>query len=94
MDLGTWVSVGSLLTVGVALAGIVLSGNRRLEDRLSARIDRVDERIGRVDDRIDRVEQRIDRLDERIGRLDDRVYGLAVGLKPLVDEARSRGPAA
>ncbi len=41
-------------------------------------------------DQVDRLEGRVDRLEARVTTLDDRVYGLAVGLKPVIDEAAAR----
>lgn len=38
------------------------------------------------------VKGEIVRLEGRINTLDDRVYGLAVGLKPVIDEAAARAP--
>ena len=43
-----------------------------------------------VDKRFDAVDHRLDRLETRIEKLDDRAYALAVGLKPLIDEAEAR----
>ncbi len=36
------------------------------------------------------VKGEIGRLEGRVNTLDDRVYGLAVGLKPVIDEAAAR----
>lgn len=38
------------------------------------------------------IKGEIVRLEGRINTLDDRVYGLAVGLKPVIDEAAARAP--
>ncbi len=80
----TWVSIGTLLTVAVALYGALKADGNRLEKK----VDALDEK----------VEKKIDalgaRLDERTDRLDDRVFALAVGLKPYLEAAHTTDPAA
>jgi hypothetical protein len=86
VPLETWVSIGTLLGVGLSIVLIMRAMVRDLgvridgvEQRLGARIDKVE---GRLEMRIDEVEAK---LSARINTLDDRIYALAAGLKPQLE---------
>lgn len=56
-----------------------------LEGRVNVKFDLVDARFEQIDGRFDRVEGRIERLD-------DRIYALALGMKPLIEQAQTKHP--
>lgn len=65
----------AIVAVGVALAGIVLRGQRtlgeridRMEGALSSRIDRVDAELREIRDRLSRLEGKMDFLEGYIVR--------------------------
>ena len=70
----------AILAVGVALAGVVLRGQRALGARIDARIDGLDARMDRLDARMDRfearVEARFDALAEEMREVRDRLSRL------------------
>lgn len=91
LSLDTWVSLGTLIGVGVSIATITLRSSRSLREEmrdlradLKTDIHGLDGRLDKLDERLT---ERIDKLDERIDRLDDRVYALAVGLRPALERA-------
>jgi hypothetical protein len=65
VSLETWVSIGTLLGVAVALFVAIRALGAELKGDIA-------------------------RLDERVSRLDDRVYALAVGLRPQLEDQRTK----
>ena len=56
----------TMLGIGVALAGLILNGQRSLNtrmDRLEARMDRLETRMDRLDDTIRSLSDRVARLE-------------------------------
>jgi hypothetical protein len=105
VDIDTWVSslaiVSAMFALYFSLRRELRDQFDGLEGRLDGRIDglggridglggRIDGLDGRVDGLEARIEDRFTRLENRLGTLDDRIYGLAVGLKPVIDEAAAR----
>ena len=79
-----WTVIG----VGVALAGLLLNGQRDL----SQRMDRLDARMGRLDTRMDRLDTRMDRLETGHAELRERMAhleGLLEGLREAVTAHRA-----
>jgi membrane protein implicated in regulation of membrane protease activity len=84
VDIDTWVSTLAVIGAMFALYFTLRRELRDQVDRLEARVDRLEGRVGTLEVR----------LEGRIASLDDRLYGLAVGLKPVIDEAAARAPKA
>ena len=82
MDLDTWVSTLAIIS---AMSALYFSLRRELKADIADVRTALSADIARVDDRVSRVEA-------RISTLDDRVYALAVGMKPVIDEAAARVP--
>ncbi len=64
----------AILAVGVALAGLVLQGQRGLGarmDRLDGRMDRLEAEMKEVRDRLGRLEGKVDFLESYIVRRDE-----------------------
>lgn len=80
MDLETWVSTLAIIS---AMFALYFSLRRELKSDIADVRTALSADIARVDDRVSRV-------DARISTLDDRVYALAVGLRPVIDEAAAR----
>lgn len=57
-------------------------------EQVDNRFDLVDKRLEQVDERFARVDERFVRVEESIVKLDDRVYALAVGLRPILEDAQ------
>ena len=89
MDLDTWVS--TLAIIGGMFA-LYFALRRELKSDLGEFRSEVRNEFARVDHRFARVEDRFSRLEDRLATLDDRVYALAVGMKPVIDEAAARAP--
>ncbi len=72
MPLETWVSIGTLLGVGLSLAGLMLATTRSLRTELKGDIAEL------------RTELKSDVAELRtvVDRLDERVYALATGQAP------------
>ncbi len=62
----------AILAVGVALAGLILQGQRGL----GARMDRFDARMDRMDARMDRLEARMERFEAKLREIRDRLSRL------------------
>lgn len=83
-------TVATIVTMLVALGGVVAYLDRKIDgvrvelkadfdrrfDQVDDRFSRMDDRFDRMDDRFDRMDDRFDRMDERFNRLEDRVQGL------------------
>ncbi|TXJ06872.1 MAG: hypothetical protein E6Q27_02830 [Aeromicrobium sp.] len=83
MGVDTWVSLAVLMT---ALAGCYPAMRRdmgllRGEVKSDFNTLRTE-----MKEQTSAINTRIDRIDDRITTLDDRIYGLAIGLKPIIDE--------
>ncbi len=59
----------AILAVGVALAGLILQGQRGL----GARIDRLEARMDRLDARMDRFEAELREIRDRLSRLEGKM---------------------
>ena len=73
----------AVVGVGVALAGLILSGQRSV----NVRMDRIDARMDRIDARMDRLEGRMDRLESGQAELRERMAhleGLLEGLREAI----------
>ena len=94
MDIDTWVStlaiIGGMFALYFALRRELKSDIGEFRSEVRNEFARVDDRFARVDDQFARVDDRFSRLEDRVGTLDDRVYALAVGMKPVIDEAATR----
>ena len=66
----------AILSVGVGLAALMVSGQRTLRADLGGRMDRLEARMDRLDARMDRLETRIDKLEAAIHALGERVARL------------------
>ena len=81
----------TILAVGIALAGLVLTALHRLEGRLAARIaageSRLEARIAagesRLEARMDGIDTRLDGIDARLDRIEARVSGTETELSTL-----------
>ena len=78
----------SILAVGVALAGVILTGIRglrqdmaRLESRLNERISALESRL---DGRISALEHQFGDLRERMARMEGLLEGLLEGLREAI----------
>ena len=94
----------TILAVGIALAGLMLSALHRLEGRLNARIaageNRIDARIDGLEARLDRIEARVSgtetelsALRERMGRIEGLLDGLreaVAGQRDAINDLRER----
>jgi hypothetical protein len=87
VDIDTWVS--TLAIIGGMFA-LYFSLRREVRSDLAEFWSEIRTEFARVDDRFARVDDRFARLEARVATLDDRVYGLAVGMKPLMDEAAAK----
>ena len=97
----------AILAVGVALAGIVLNGQRALrrdlernqaafEQRLEQRLTVIDHRLAALEQRMDAFEQRMDAFEQRLGALEQRFAhqdGLLEGLREAIVAGARRGAA-
>lgn len=78
----------AILTATVALAGLILTGNRSLGqrmDRLEAWMDRIEGRMDRMDSRMDRIEARIGGVEREQAHL----AGLLKGLREAISSHRA-----
>ena len=91
LALDTWVSLIAVFGFGVTLFATVRSGNNRLRDEMSTMRGELKGDIARLDATVTDLRTE---LKGDIARLDDRVYALAVGLKPQLEQAQAKGPAA
>ena len=66
----------AILSVGVALGAVMVSGQRALRADLGGRMDQLDARMDRLETRMDRLETRMDRLAGAIHALGERVARL------------------
>ena len=89
LPLETWVSVGTLISVAIAMRVAMRSGFAELRSEFSEFRSEV-----KADIRGLRTELKADiaALDGRVTELDRRVYALAVGLRPYVEEAPESRP--
>lgn len=89
MELDTWVSIGTLLGVGLVLYATTRQGLKDLRDELRAEMA-----AARADTAALRTEFKADiarletELRSDIARLDDRVYALAAGLRPQIEQSQ------
>ena len=83
MDVDTWVSLAVLMT---ALAGFYAAMRRDMGSLRNELKSDIDTLRTEMKEQTSAINTRIDRIDDRITTLDDRIYGLAVGLKPIIDE--------
>ena len=85
----------AVLTIGAALAGLILTSNRGLRQDMRQDItrmeSRLDERIGalesRMDERINGLESRFDAMEKQFGELRERMAhleGLLEGLREAI----------
>ena len=81
----------AILTVGVALAGVILASSRGLRQDMTRMESRLDERIGalesRLDERINGLESRFDAMEKQFGDLRERMAhleGLLEGLREAI----------
>lgn len=83
-----WIAVViALVAVGVSVTVAVVSGFRRLDDRVRAVETRLDNRLIGMDERLRDVETRLDaRLRDVEARLDDRLLGLDERLRNVETE--------
>jgi hypothetical protein len=89
LPLETWVSVGTVISVAIALLIAMRSGFAELRSEFSEFGSEV-----KADIRDLRTELKADiaAFDGRVTELDRRVYALAVGLRPYVEEAPQSRP--
>lgn len=86
MDIETWVSLAVVMT---ALAGFYMAMRRDITTlRTELKGDISGLRTEMKDDFV-ALNTRTGRIEDHIATLDDRVYGLAVGLKPIIDERQT-----
>lgn len=62
----------AIIGIGIALAGLQLTGLRSLHGR----IDRLEGRMDRLEARIDRIEARLSHLEQRMSHLEGLLEGL------------------
>ena len=62
------------ITVGVALAGLIVHGNHSLKVDLGGRIERVEQQLT---DRIDRLADRIGKVEQRVGKVESQIEYLS-----------------
>ena len=67
-----------ILTVGVALAALILASTGRLRSELGARIGALEVRIGALEVRIGALEVRFGALEQRMARLEGLLEGAGV----------------
>ena len=69
-----------ILAVGAALCGVVVAGQRRLDNRISELENRLEKQISALESRVEAVEHGLADLRERMARLE----GLLDGLREAV----------
>ncbi|MDE0408966.1 MAG: hypothetical protein OXN81_14040 [Alphaproteobacteria bacterium] len=83
----------AILAVGVALAGLVLNGQRGV----NVRLDGIDKRIDGIDKRMDSIDKRMDSIDERLRAVETALAEVKGQLTIVRDyisgrNARGQGP--
>ena len=66
----------AILTVGVALAGVILASSRGLRQDMTRLESRLDERINGLESRFDAMEKQFGDLRERMAHLEGLLEGL------------------
>ena len=83
MPLETWVSIGTLLGVGLSLAGLMLATTRSLRTELKGDLSELRTEVkGDIAELRTEVKGDIAELRTVVDRLDERVYALATGQAP------------
>lgn len=80
--------LAAILTATVALAGLILTGNRSLGQRM----DRMEARMGRIEGRMDRMDSRMGQIEARIGgveREQAHLAGRPEGLREAISGHRA-----
>ena len=65
----------TILAVGIALAGLMLSALHRLEGRLNARMDRIEARVSGTETELSAVRERMGRIEGLLDGLREAVAG-------------------
>ena len=77
----------AILAVGVAVAGLVLNGQRAARQDNTSLGERLDKRIDSLDKRIDSLDKRLDDLDGRLRAVEHglaKLEGLLEGLREAI----------
>ena len=80
MELSVWLTLAIL----IAVAGLLLRSNPRLEERLGARIDETNKRIDETNRRLDGIDNRLRAVEHGQARLE----GLMDGLREAISGRR------
>lgn len=95
LSLDTWVSLGTLIAVGIGIVTFMRAETRSIRTELRSETHSLRAELHseshslRADLKADiqHLDERVGRLDDCVQRLDDRVYALAAGLKPTLERA-------
>ena len=69
----------TIIAATVALAGLILNGNRALNqrmDRLETRMDRLEAGVGQMEARLNQVEARLNQVEVRLNQVEARFTGV------------------
>ena len=69
----------AIIAATVALAGLILNGNRALNqrlDRLETRLDRLETGVGQMEARLSQVEARLSQVEVRLNQVEARFTGV------------------
>ena len=83
----------TILAVGIALAGLMLTALHRLEGRIAVRLDGIDARMDRIEARVSGTETELSALRERMGRIEGLLDGLreaVAGQRDAIHDLRER----
>ena len=84
----------AIIAATVALAGLILNGNRALNqrmDRLETRLDRLETGVGQMEARLSQVEARLNQVEARFTGLEREqahLAGLLEGLREAIGGSR------
>ena len=85
-DPDTW----TILTVGVAISGLVWQMLRSLRQDMMQRFEDIDKKFDGVDGKFDGIDKKFDIIDKKLDRLAADHHGLARELSELRGELRGR----